>query len=539
MAYDVFISFKNTAPGGGLTLDRTIAERLHMKLRDEGLNVFFSEKDLSTAAFMDEIYQALDEANLLILVGTSVEYINSRWVKSEWSTFFGSIQSGRKENGHIITVLKDISTRDLPIQLEHFESFNASDIDGAVDFAFKTLGKVKKSEAAAWLAEEQERKRREAEEAAVLEAQKRLEAERQAARERAASEEKVAEAQAESKQQAGQNKVLKIVAAVLAAVLIFGVSYGVGMFVTQQKENESIAEAEPAVNPSEPLTEADRALDEIYDFEWEGSGFMITGYSGEGGDVVLPNEYNGKPVTSIGSFAFEGCYSLTSIIIPDSVTSIGYGAFLYCESLTSITIPDSVTSIDEMAFYNCGPTSITIPDSVISIGKSAFESCANLTSITIPDSVTSVGDCAFRLCENLSSVTIPNSVTSIGNNAFRLCSSLKSITIPDSITTIGDGMFYGCSSLKSVTIPDSVTKIDNNAFCDCDALTSITIPNSVTDIGRWAFSDCDGLAAITIPDSVTSIGNSAFYGYPITVTAPHEASYYGYTPDDGVTWRVQ
>jgi len=160
MAYDVFISFKNTAAGGGLTVDRTIAERLYMMLRDEGLEVFFSERDLSTTAFMDEIYQALDEARLLILVGTSVEYINSEWVKSEWSTFFGSMKSGRKPDGHILTVLQGITTRDLPIQLEHFESFGANRLESAVDFAFRTLEKVKRSEAAARVAEELELRRK-------------------------------------------------------------------------------------------------------------------------------------------------------------------------------------------------------------------------------------------------------------------------------------------------------------------------------------------------------------------------------------------
>ena len=160
MAYDVFISFKNTAPGGGLTVDRTIAERLHIMLREEGLEVFFSEKDLSTTAFMDEIYNALDEAKLLILVGTSIAHINSEWVKSEWSTFFGSMKSGRKPDGEIITVLQGMSTRELPIQLEHYESFRADDLGSAVDFAFRSLGRVKKSEAAARIAEERERARK-------------------------------------------------------------------------------------------------------------------------------------------------------------------------------------------------------------------------------------------------------------------------------------------------------------------------------------------------------------------------------------------
>ena len=42
------------------------------------------------------------------------------------------------------------------------------------------------------------------------------------------------------------------------------------------------------------------------------------------GELIIPDEIEGLPVTSIGDRAFWGCYRLTSITIPDSVTSIGY-----------------------------------------------------------------------------------------------------------------------------------------------------------------------------------------------------------------------
>ena len=122
-------------------------------------------------------------------------------------------------------------------------------------------------------------------------------------------------------------------------------------------------------------------------------------------DIVIPNEYNGLPVTSIGIAAFDGCTLLESITIPDSVTSIGYAAFRSCTSLESITIPDSVTSI----------------------GNAAFCSCTSLENITIPDSVTSIGAEAFYDCDSLESITIPDSVTSIGADAFDECRWLKII----------------------------------------------------------------------------------------------------------------
>ncbi len=126
-------------------------------------------------------------------------------------------------------------------------------------------------------------------------------------------------------------------------------------------------------------------------------------------DLIITNNYEGKPVTSIGGEAFNGHHWLTSVTIPDSVISIEGYAFYYCSGLTSIDIPDSVISIGEAAvFAECsGLTSVTIGSGVISIGSGAFFHCS-LTSVTIPDSVTSIGERAFAACEGLKEVHFKN-----------------------------------------------------------------------------------------------------------------------------------
>ena len=251
------------------------------------------------------------------------------------------------------------------------------------------------------------------------------------------------------------------------------------------------------------------------------------------GAKIISNEYKDGvgtitfdgPVTSIGSSAFEGCSSLTSVTIPNSVMSIGSRAFWYCSSLTSVTIPNSVTSIGESAFDNCSSlTSVTIPNSVTSIEDYTFFYCSSLTSITIPNSVTSIGVEAFYHCSSLPSIIIPNSVTSMGYGIFADCFSLSSITIPNSVTSIGSSAFHHCPSLSSIIVEGGNTVYDSRENCNAIIETATntlivgcqntTIPNSVMSIGRMAFRDCTSLTSINIPNSVTSIGECAFLCTP-------------------------
>ena len=169
----------------------------------------------------------------------------------------------------------------------------------------------------------------------------------------------------------------------------------------------------------------------------------------------------GNSVTSIGAYAFADCSSLTSIVVapnnPKYDSRDNCNAIIESESNTLIagcmnsTIPNSVTSIGSWAFYDCSSlTSVEIGNSVTSIGYAAFSNCSSLTSVEIGNSVTSIDMWAFSRCSSLTSVEIPNSVTSIDYGAFRGCSSLTSVEIPNSVTSIGALVFGGCSALSSV-----------------------------------------------------------------------------------------
>ena len=108
--------------------------------------------------------------------------------------------------------------------------------------------------------------------------------------------------------------------------------------------------------------------------------------------------------------------------IPNSVTKIGSEAFSGCESLTSVTIPEGVTEIRDNTFSDCtGLTSIAIPAGVTRIGDCAFWGCARLGSVTLPEAVTEIGDWAFQDCTGLDSIVIPRNVGKIGKTVFENC----------------------------------------------------------------------------------------------------------------------
>jgi hypothetical protein len=128
----------------------------------------------------------------------------------------------------------------------------------------------------------------------------------------------------------------------------------------------------------------------------------ITGYTGPGGDVTIPDTINGLPVASIGDFALYSCTSLVRIAIPNSVIRIGSSAFEGCTGVTNVALGKSVTSIGSRAFGGCGYlTTITIPASVTSIQPEAFAMCLSLRSVYFEGDAPTFGAKVFFQYEQL------------------------------------------------------------------------------------------------------------------------------------------
>lgn len=244
-----------------------------------------------------------------------------------------------------------------------------------------------------------------------------------------------------------------------------------------------------------------------------GSEYEIAGVNAiETTELVLEDNYRGKPVTSIGSSAFRSARNLETLVIGKNVTSIGPSAFYNCVSLKNITIPDTVTSIGAEAFRACSALeSFPVPAGVTELANSTFAYCRGLKEIDFKN-VTVIGESAFDNCSALEEITISDSVTEIGNSAFASATELKEVTIGSGVTKIGTSAFSRCSALERVNFSESgsLKTISDKAF-QLTALTSVALPEGLESFGMDTFNACASLDEVSIPDSVTVVGSNAFY----------------------------
>ena len=76
------------------------------------------------------------------------------------------------------------------------------------------------------------------------------------------------------------------------------------------------------------------------------------------GNVVVPSEIKGKPVTTIESNAFSNNSKIVNVELPDTIVTIGSRAFANCKNLKTLTIPDSIKEIAQDAFIGCNNLTI-------------------------------------------------------------------------------------------------------------------------------------------------------------------------------------
>ncbi|MDE6201227.1 MAG: leucine-rich repeat domain-containing protein [Clostridiales bacterium] len=279
---------------------------------------------------------------------------------------------------------------------------------------------------------------------------------------------------------------------------------------------------------SETLTVAPLSL--TMELITKSSTYKIKKCNVASGDIVLPQTYNGLPVTEIGGSAFRDCSDITSVTIPAGCITISTSVFLRCVNLERVIIPDTMAEILSGAFESCEKLkTISIPKSVSHIsdnlGGNIFigSGMENLTVDADNQYYRANGNCLIRKSDNAiifanENSTIPSDVDIIAQYAI-YTDKIEELTIPNGVKKLTQ-YFVRSDNLKRVEIPASVTEIEINAFYDSCNISEFVVseenPVYKTDCGHIIRKSDNVLmfgvgGNIVIPDYVTGIAKRAFY----------------------------
>ncbi len=427
--YDCFICAKVTDGEGGKTQDSKDADYIYRLLKERGYRPFYSENDLRFRQGEDyeaHILYALRRSSCMIVVCRNEEYLQTPWVRNEYSRFLKLVNDEEKDSDSItIAFYKNVIER-LPGKRGRIQGVDLSSPEAGgqiTDFVARHVNAAR-ADRAEWRSQD----------------------------------------------------LHKFSA---PAVRPMAPPAPVGRPVQPQIAPPPAAPRITGYVP--PLSDGLQPADEKRRAEYARRHRKYAGetagqpeYIVDGAELVHYNPNHGinaavavpAGISAIGAWAFEES-KIKSIVLPEGVTVIGNNSFDSCRNLESITIPGSLKRIEVGAFRYCTRLKrVYISDIAawcgIKFGGARDVSDANPLVL------------AHDLYLNGSPVEtleIPGNATHIGNFAFTECNSIKKVVISEGVTSIGRGAFSKCINLKTVVIPESVTEIGADAFASCLGVT--------------------------------------------------------------------
>jgi len=227
--------------------------------------------------------------------------------------------------------------------------------------------------------------------------------------------------------------------------------------------------------------------------------YEVIDYLGTASDVVVPETYQGLPVTKISDSSFYDCLHVTSVRLPNSVTVIEKNSLIRT-SLTELWIPDGMYYFGKM--WDLNDIDVRVRDTHLYHREMMVGSIRTIVN----------KDGTELIYVNRSSVEIPvfevpQGITKIGNYALYR-SHFGEIILPDTITVVGEGAFE--FSRAKVNIPTSTIEIQNWAYVRCQFDENLVLHEGLTTIGHGVFGE-NNLVSIVFPASLREMGCGVFY----------------------------
>lgn len=216
-------------------------------------------------------------------------------------------------------------------------------------------------------------------------------------------------------------------------------------------------------------------------------------------DIVIPDTYEGRPVTKIAPRAFFEDTDITSIDIPESIIEVGERAFSECPELAEVLIAGAA-EVGERAFASCPELEEVIISGAAALGEKSFSGCAKLEDVYMGHDV-EIGLDVFRDSIYVE-ITVEHEVTFIeakeatctepGNIAYYWCETCD-MAYEDQEQTV---------RLYDVIIPSAHSFVDGVCEKCTQAEDSVLIVeiDPVADLGKFALGTLED--AIGLPAAV-------------------------------------
>lgn len=261
----------------------------------------------------------------------------------------------------------------------------------------------------------------------------------------------------------------------------------------------------------------------------ENNTCRIVEYLGDETNVIIPDSFDGIPVSSINGLNRNGVFrykdALESVVIPDGIQKIGIRSFYHCDNLKNITVPDSVLEFDEYAFeWSFSIEEINFAGAIGTWNSyNSSYSWKNMPvhcAIPLDYVVNDYNEYPFiKLIEYSGTdeiFEIPSSIHGLPVESIDLETLLgnpyvKTVVLPSSLKS-SSVAFAGNTVLEHVIIPEGITKLDFSCFEDCTALTQVDGIEHVTDIASSAFNNTPWLEAqiANCPNGILIFGNTVY-----------------------------
>lgn len=226
---------------------------------------------------------------------------------------------------------------------------------------------------------------------------------------------------------------------------------------------------------------------------------FLNEFTGNGLEIFIPEQINGKIVEEIGFKTFKNIKTLRKVYISKNIKSIAFDCFQGCDNLTEIVIDENNPYLkyeNGIIYTKDGKTVIAVIKNIV----------ASLDEIKLSSSLEEYGNLFIEQDIIYNNFVIENS------------NILKTI---DGVLYSKNGeillKYPNGSKNETFNCPKSVKKVNEHAFVNVDNLKTVILPKSITSIGYRAFENCTRLNNINIPENINVlelIKNNVFQNCP-------------------------